>query len=371
MENIITETQKKIFSTAMLINLSQMFPFESSATASANTATVINTLLTNEDIIKYIGNWSTVWGPYVIESGIIKEITQPLNSMYIACSNDLNPGVNTYLVGIAGTDFLSMEAWFTEDFNVGKTVPLPSTPIAPNHAPRIAKIAEGTCIALNNLLSMGVTESSNDGALAYLKNNVKPGDIVYVCGHSLGGTLTPVFSTYVYAQLPDNTIYSMPIASSATGNDYFKDYYDVIFSGEKNIRIWNDMDVAPHCFTESGLAELSSLYLPTIKTTPLEDKVIKKFMKDTILDRYDQYGSYHMFTHSIYTPSEITPPPSGTATTWLEQAKCQHVAPYGEVLSWHEYLCSVTKIANSLNLGSPLAQTFFTAGCGPQCGISS
>ncbi len=370
-----SEVQKQIFSTAMLINLSEMFPGVSSDAATANTSQLINDILSSAEISSFIGNWNAVWGPYVVVSDILNTENQPLNSLYIACNKDITPGFNTYLVGIAGTDGPSLDTWIFEDFDVAFTNALPNTPDAPNGAPATSRIANGTGNALNDLLSMGVDQPGGS-ALAYLKNNVMPGDVIYVCGHSLGGTLTPVISTYVYAQLPNNKIYSMPIASSATANPDFVNYYNSIFQagpnpGNESIPFWNENDVAPNCFDDSTLVNLVNIFGPDISITALEFVCIEALTLAGGLNGYTQIAPYCQFPHANYPLSDQPP---GSTNTWVDQAKCQHVAPYGEALSWPDYLCLVTSLANALVAstiisGTTLKYTFFTAGCGPQCGI--
>jgi hypothetical protein len=356
MENSITPFQKQIFSTAMLINLSGNFLGLKSAEATDFTKKAINAALADNYIKSDIGEWSLVWGPVVYVSEFIVWKV-PQNSMCIY----YNKLKKTYLVAIAGTVGKSIPTWFKEDFAFHPMKNLPFN----NTGDSTVKISYGALDGFNILT--GMKDSVHNKTIEeYLNNNVKAGDNLYVCGHSLGGTLASVVALYLKNTIanPDN-IFCMPVASLTSGNGAYASYYNQSFPPPYNLRIWNTVDVAPHLFQRSMLQELPDIYPSKIHYTIIERAVIDYFKIRTLEIDFTQIESFYSFTFPIITPADFNPPSTDANTTWSEQIVRQHVASYGYTLCNAMFRDNVTKVFNEvvkdLGAGTPITGAFFTA----------
>src|SRR5579872_3437613 len=90
-----------------------------------------------------------------------------------------------YTVVIRGTNMMSWWSWMSEDFAIGSTQPF--NKLAP-HAPANAKISQGTYNGLTDLLKL-TDPRTRQGIVAFLTATQPP--VLYITGHSLGGTLAP------------------------------------------------------------------------------------------------------------------------------------------------------------------------------------
>jgi hypothetical protein len=257
----------------------------------------IDQKLNDGKVIEFIGGqWQRVWGPFVYLAPYTKYAT---NAIYVARKD------NQYVIGIAGTNFISFYDWFIEDFYVGvradwaeyaETQPPGDTP---------PKIAMGTKIGLDNLLRQhpGTGTTIIDFLTDQLKELGEKVEIV-VTGHSLGGTLSPVLALALYEKKstwdPNNraTLKVYPFAGATPGNFYFAEYYRQRL-GENTTRVWNSLDIVPHAWSATKLSQIAKLYEPHIPSNPL----IEKFVNLATL--ISAAGFYH---HIKW----LTPPLQGT-----------------------------------------------------------
>ncbi|TAE89983.1 MAG: hypothetical protein EAY81_01410 [Bacteroidetes bacterium] len=143
---------------------------------------ILNALLTDSRMQRYIGTWQVVWGPAVGSYG--KDITRQVasNALYVAKNQD-----DTYVVATSATNPISTYGWLTEDFDVQNMVVWPGFENADPAAPRISN---GSNTGLEHLLSL---ESNGITLGAFLKQTFENSNIakdLIVTGHSLGGALS-------------------------------------------------------------------------------------------------------------------------------------------------------------------------------------
>jgi hypothetical protein len=209
-----------------------------------------------------IGNWSVAWGPVVPQ---FNTTSFAINAMYVAESRD-TPGM--YVVGIAGTNPSSLFDWLVEDGQVSTQLPWIYAPIS---APG-AKISLGTGIGLA-ILQNAAPGSGIPGTgttlLEFLRGiEHKKGTNVIVAGHSLGGALSPTLTLWLHDvrvlwdPFHEVTLSTMPTAGPTAGNSRFAAYSDDKLS---ITRFANSIDVVPHAWQASDLAQIPTLYVPCIE----------------------------------------------------------------------------------------------------------
>ncbi len=157
-----------------------------------------------------------------------------------------------YFVVIRGTDPISLSSWINEDLEVDTIVPLNTLPNVPSSI--IYDDITISLAAFNGMSDLlGLTDpNTNQSALTFLQNTIANNSdaYIYVTGHSLGGTLTPVMFSYLNAILFNgNTYCNMAMWSFAgltAGGTNFNDYVDHLNPNAAfNWRIPNTLDIAP------------------------------------------------------------------------------------------------------------------------------
>ncbi|HEX2079865.1 MAG TPA: hypothetical protein VHG08_19265 [Longimicrobium sp.] len=211
-----------------------------------------------------IGNWSVVWGPAVYQ---YNTTSLAINAMYVAKGEDPD-NRDTYVVGIAGTNPSSLFDWIFEDGLVGKQIPWPyALASAPD-----AKISLGTGIGLVILQNLA-PGSGIPGTGTTLRQFLagipgKPGKSLVVAGHSLGGALSATVTLWLHDIRPlwdpfrQVTLSSIPTAGPTAGNGAFARYSD---GAIQVARFANAIDVVPHAWQASDLAQIPTLYVPFIQ----------------------------------------------------------------------------------------------------------
>ncbi|WP_427452289.1 lipase family protein [Litorimonas sp. WD9-15] len=194
------------------------------------------------------GNLQVVWGP-VLDQSIL---SGQYSCMYITL--DKTTGVH-HLV-IRGTHRDSLFSWLFEDFSVGETKPffsLPGLTVGRRAEASLGDImiSKGTWRGMTYILNMRSWMSKVGlymTALEYLAH-IKAKSVI-VCGHSLGGTLTPPM--YLYLNYLLNVIgkrnCSLGLVSFAglpPGGQKFATYFNQIFQNAYPWRIRNTLDIAP------------------------------------------------------------------------------------------------------------------------------
>lgn len=348
-----------IFSLSILSNMSAIFNGQSSEVILQNTYEAVVSILGDSNIQGYVGTWSVVWGP--IEK--LSDVHRCENTMYIA----YNEVLDTYAVLIAGTDTSSVTDWAMEDFNVWDKKPWPYY-TAPNKAqqPNISKGAFNGLTDLTNL----VDPDHNRTAMQYLQDI----GAVNVCvsGHSLGGTLAPLYALYLGSKINGLNLSCVPVAALTCGDTNFVTYYNSTTVGQNTVNIANSMDFIPHLFEYTLVEELKKLYAPTIPWDLLLDPTI--FYAEEAAKRNDyQQANQFTFTSPLFVPADVNYPekPGGKPVnpdSYTGQVSCQHVAAYSYYLDIVDgFLTHATSIFNSLFPGK-ISGIYFTNGCSAPTG---
>jgi hypothetical protein len=215
-----------------------------------------------EENVDEIGQWEVAWGPVVVQHNTTE---YAINAMYLAESKG-EPG--TYVLGIAGTNPSSLFDWVVEDALVSVQVPwIYGLISAPD-----AKIALGTAIGLailQNAAPGSGIPGTGTTVLEFLRDIPhKQGMKLVVSGHSLGGALSPTLALWLHDVrilwdlLGEVALSTMPTAGPTAGNSAFAAYSDSKLS---ITRFANAIDVVPHAWQASDLAEIPTLYVPYIE----------------------------------------------------------------------------------------------------------
>jgi hypothetical protein len=225
-----------------------------------------------------------VWGPaFSPTSGFNTD-----SLMYIAQVT----GSDEYFVVIRGTNPLSIYSWIYEDFNVGTAEQLNTLPGIPAAAnmPDDVIISTAAFTGISNLLAL-TDPATGVSALSFLQGVITatPGAYIYVTGHSLGGTLTPVMYAYLNAVLFNgaaNTNMALwSFAGLTAGGTTFNNYFNSLSSNAQTFlwRIQNSLDLAPFFF-ESELS-VRDAYLnenPPLSWTTAELILITGLFADSL-----------------------------------------------------------------------------------------
>lgn len=196
-------------------------------------------------------NYDVVWGP----AWHYPDYTWDSESdacMFIARSRD----TGNMMVVMRGTNFLSMDSWLYQDFDTGVMVSL--TDLVPN-APASATVARGTHAGTAILANL--YDSTNGLTVSqYLSSlTTKPSSII-ITGHSLGGTLTPTYFTYLNYWINKGvngsvtTFVPVSFAGLTPGGAAFNSYFYKQLDGIRFYRFVNSLDIAPFCWwSKSGV----------------------------------------------------------------------------------------------------------------------
>ena len=247
-----------------------------------------NKFLADDRIRGLIGDWSIAWGPVVFEfsddstnlvekafcndptrlaemafcDAIKKAKERATNAAFIARRK--GAGGDTYVLGIAATNFISLFDWLVEDAGVELTKKWTFGQVPRGLKP---KISFGTATGLKIL--MGLKDPATGQTIErFLNKAAGKNNTLYIAGHSLAGALSPTLALAYFnedAALDKSEWKSVevyPSAGATPGNGDFSKLFNKIFpvtqSGSQpyslwNADIWNSLDVVPHAWNEGGL----------------------------------------------------------------------------------------------------------------------
>lgn len=283
-----------------------------------------------ESILKYfqqhqsqLGRWEVAWGPAVVQF-----ITDAfaVNAMYVAHSLD-RP--SRYVVAVAGTNPTSLFDWLVEDLLVQVQVPwiyaLPSAPAA--------KISLGTAVGLTilqNAKPSGARPNAGQSLQDFLSGLTTTPVELWTTGHSLGGALAPTLALWLKNIQPlwnpagDAQISTMPTAGPSAGNSAFSRYSDRVLPATRFV---NSLDVVPHAWNETTLAQLKTIYAPSIpESTEIDTLVDRLMMKAAAGDYLSIQPNSPPFKGEIN--QKIINPQSPPAINYFIQVAYQHVNAY-------------------------------------------
>ena len=248
--------------------------------------------LADDRIRGMIGDWSIAWGPVVFEfcddparlvekafcAAIDKATERATNAAFIARRK--GAGGDTYVLGIAATNFISGFDWLVEDAGVRRTKKWTFGQVPKGLKPRISF---GTATGIKILMSLK-DPATGQTIEQFLDQAASKNNALYIAGHSLAGALSPTLALAYFnedAALDKSEWKSVevyPSAGATPGNGDFSKLFSKIFpvtqSGSQpyslwNADIWNSLDVVPHAWNEGGpilfhkpgtLAEVPVLY---------------------------------------------------------------------------------------------------------------
>ncbi|WP_339697361.1 hypothetical protein [uncultured Roseivirga sp.] len=246
---------------------------------------------TQNEISNFFKNeFNVVWGPALINQqrevtidvykAIPKELADQFptggkikvtgytttNAMYVTKGKDPQTGRDLYVVAVSGTNPVSQAGWFQEDFDVkGTPVSWPPQYLEINGLTNVGAIAQGSNDGLELLWTVQDPDTNQTlyGFLESVISGTSPAEVA-VCGHSLGGALSPLVATALadlqpVANKKNVVISAYPTAGPTSGDaDFAKHVYSTL-NGNYVSRI-NDYDVVPHGWQESTMDELPNLY---------------------------------------------------------------------------------------------------------------
>ena len=287
---------QQIFALNWLSNILANVKGDSSNFNSEATTAIDKVLGDSTDLM---GNWNRVWGPVVFSAKPSTTAGVADNTMFLAKSAD--PGINTYVLAIAGTNPISPYGWLVEDFKTDSTQTWPFLE-AKNDPSSDIKISTGTYLGIQHLLQMEYNSQNIIDFLSSKSSDVAKQTEVIVTGHSLGGALSAALALALKdSQTKDSTmnvlnvkgevegtlavnkwdeslnciVSCMPSAGATPGNEAFANYFDQEL-GARTIRLWNNLDVVPHAWQTSMLDEITKLYEPGIKSNALIKLAVAK-----------------------------------------------------------------------------------------------
>lgn len=291
---------------------------------------------------------TVVWGPVFKPSDGF--LTQSL--MYIVQVNNNTSAFPEYFVVIRGTNPISLTSWITEDLEVDKLIPLNTLPVVdpqPGYPTSLSSlissdvtVSKAAFNGANDLINLA--DGSGQTALQFLQTVLTqtPGTYIYVTGHSLGGTLTPVMFAYLFFALgytvSESAGANMAMWSfaglTAGGND-FNDLIDTIYPGTAPYlwRIQNTLDVAPLLVGPSGNNasvpdSILTIYPGITIDTLAEDVLAKIFKKANSTSGANPPGEgFYLQPASGSCPvtgAVQSLPPSILIKPWAAQAAYQH-----------------------------------------------
>jgi hypothetical protein len=213
------------------------------------------------DITNFNSGLNVVWGPV--------EYTPPddfesVSLIYIVQGPIVTQNISEYTVVIRGTNFKSWTSWTKEDFKISETVEFST--LVPD-APEGAVIAKGTKKGMDYLINHSYDDSGVSPS-AYLGSvGINYISQLNVTGHSLGGTLTPVYFMYLCYQLfggspvgnNDTNCQLFSFAGLTPGNDTFNGYFLEYIPSGLNWRYVNPLDIAPNCWW--SLNNIQTIYV--------------------------------------------------------------------------------------------------------------
>jgi triacylglycerol lipase len=301
-------------------------------TAAQNAVTLCALAVTSDPpslIGSYLPGWSIVWNGVQTIDG---------NYAFIAADQAQQNYVLAIRGSVMGDIFKDWDAfanWVIEDLNVFVQFPWP---YATTPKPLISA---GANIAFANLLLM--TDSSGIFITDYLINNViKPGKQLSITGHSLGGNIANVYTSYfVYtvakAGYSTGNISLFTFAAPAAGNADFADDLDAKLPNAWHYQNFND--VVPNFPVSLRVFLQGLLYIPS----PLAGSITIPYNGQSITLRegfftlsgmlspfkYRQQSlNYIIFPTDLYSQFM-----SNSVKDWFGQAGSQH-----QIINYANYL---------------------------------
>lgn len=261
--------------------------------------------------------WTLAWGPVVLSKLDPVQLKYNIvNTMYAAQLS----GTNTYVIGIAGTDFHSFYDWAIEDLDVAPV----TWPYSTN-----GTISHGASTGLTNLQGMipfTGTPEAGSSLIGWLGTLTTQPITIYVAGHSLGGALVGVVAQWLadtqggssgWDPNTNATILPYSFAGPTPGDATWAAHFTNTFP--KGQRVWNNLDVVPHAWQVTLMQEIETLYGGLAEPNLIEkgaiNAAIEKAMK-------------HDYTQALGNGTPVQGTFQGNLMTFASQAYYQHICAY-------------------------------------------
>ena len=274
-----------------------------------------------------------VWGPAVHQPDANIAGKPIFTSDALAfISRDIDSG--EYYVVFRGTNPISADEWYSQDFLVQDQVPW--LELSPGPAPEDAKVSDGTARAVTMRKELrpepgfaGEDITLAEALIAILEDSPGP-CVMHFTGHSLGGLLAPTMALWLVDKLDESErgdlaaklqfdVYAY--AGPTAGNEAFAAYCESRIP--RCARYTNDLDIAPRAWSEETMLPLPSLYEPLI-----EMDAVTKSLYDISLDLSRGKGYTQPFER-VAVPGKIV---VARGDIYLLEAAYQHSIPYLDIL---------------------------------------
>lgn len=212
---------------------------------------------------QYLPGWKIVWDPGEV------------NGNYAFLASD----GNSYVLAIRGSliqfSWAAFDNWIYNDLNVANQKDWTYT----NNVTG-AKISQGSYDGWQNLNKM-TDKKTKKNLWAFLQANVNEKDQLTITGHSLGGNLAAVYSSYVWKKYkdsghPKDNINVITFAAPAAGNKNFADDFNAKFPN--SLRVENIHDMVPKFPVTEKVSDLGKLFSPS----PSADSITVGYKNATV-----------------------------------------------------------------------------------------
>lgn len=216
------------------------------------------------------GKWKLAWGPALSSDNA--------NMMYIAKDTTQSP--TAYCLAIRGTDWCFVSN-IIQDLYVWNQLPYPY-----GSAHDTVKVAQGTLGGLDTLLQITDPETGQT-VQQFLNSLPTEGADFYITGHSLGGALATIFTSWFLdagfgAKF---RVKSYTYAAPSVGNEGYRVYFDnlIVSNNAQSFRLINSRDLVPRfCANlQAIIDDQIPTTLPPLVTATVE--TVQNYFSDSIV----------------------------------------------------------------------------------------
>ena len=262
---------------AFLADLESSKEITTQKQAESGAAKRIKAFLKCDACTTSLGDWELSQNPIIyakLPKGATKGMMS-LNTTVILNSTDKKK----FIIGVAGTNFISTYDWFVEDLEVSTQVPWDNNIIhyntaayQPSSVTDKGVVSKSTAIALSNTWNI---KNANGKTFAELLKKSLPskGDVtISVTGHSLGGAISPALAQALFDNQDDwkpsglNVSISTYIFAGPTAGD--KEWVRHVTKSLKRVSsTYNKHDIVPHAWKLNMIEEMRTLFEPNFPGT--------------------------------------------------------------------------------------------------------